>query len=118
MGGVASLLHGEGARGAGADRGGHRPHRRFRARRGVRAGRRPLRRGGTGAAHRRDHGDQRMEPVRGGDPDDARALHPGAARVTARTTRLGTGVRAVPEPTGTVTAPTAGRRIPEGGIAW
>src|SRR5690606_31462346 len=56
--------------------------RRVGAGRGVRAGRRPLRGGGTGAARRGDHGDQRVEPVRGDVPSDAGPLPAGAAALT------------------------------------
>src|SRR6478735_337678 len=75
MGGVAALLHGEGAGGDPADGGGDRPDRRFRAGRGLREGRRALRGGRARPADRRDHGDQRLEPVRGDRTADPGPLH-------------------------------------------
>ncbi|MGX1271912.1 AhpD family alkylhydroperoxidase [Streptomyces phaeoluteigriseus] len=68
----------------GAHRGGHRPDGGLRTGLGVRAGRRALRAGGAGAADRRDHGDQRVEPVRRDLPPGAGALPAGAAPVTGR----------------------------------
>ena len=46
---------------------------RLRAGRGVREGREALRGGRAGPADRRDHGDQRLEPLRRDQPHGARA---------------------------------------------